>query len=88
MRLICQRDQFDEVAATPVRTWQATQWPGETSVSTCSLCEQDGTRNAQRVWKRQPLGGLIGLGTSPSRMIRWRFTVGSGTGTADNRASE
>jgi hypothetical protein len=24
-----------------------------------------------RVWKRQALGGLLGLGTSPARMIRW-----------------
>jgi len=35
--------------ATPVRTWQATQWPRETSLSTCSFSEHDGTRSAHRV---------------------------------------
>src|SRR5689334_9122303 len=73
--------------ATPVRTWQATQWPGEISFSTWSFCEHDGTRRPQRVWKRQPEGGLIGLGTSPSRMIRLRLSVGSGMGTAESNAS-
>jgi hypothetical protein len=41
----------------------------------------------QRGWKWQPLGGLIGLGTSPVKTIRFRFTLGSGIGTADNKAS-
>jgi hypothetical protein len=50
-----------------VRTWQATQWLGEISFSTCSLVEHEGTRSAQRVWKRQPEGGLIGgIGTAES----------------------
>ena len=39
----------------------------------------------QRVWKRQPGGGLVGDGTSP--VSSWRFFVvassGSATGTAD-----
>src|SRR5262249_60871149 len=69
------------------RTWQATQWSRETSFKTCSFSEQDGTRMEQRVWKRQPEGGLIGLGTSPSRMIRLRLTAGSGMGTAESSAS-
>src|SRR5688500_18562721 len=73
--------------ATPVRTWQATQWPGEISLSTCSFCEHDGTRRPQRVWKRHPDGGLMGLGTSPSSRMRLRFIVGSGMGTADSSAS-
>src|SRR2546428_12214389 len=73
--------------ATPVRTWQATQCPGEISLSVCSFAEHDGTRSAQRVWNRQPEGGLIGLGTSPSSRIRLRFIVGSGIGTADRRGS-
>ena len=40
------------------------------------------------MWKRQPDGGLIGLGTSPSRIIRRRLrsTAGSGIGTADSSA--
>src|SRR4030095_11796413 len=73
--------------ATPVRTWQATQCPGEISFKTCSFSEQEGTRSEHRVWNRQPEGGLIGLGTSPSSKIRLRFIVGSGIGTADRSAS-
>ena len=73
--------------ASTARTWQATQCPGEISFSTCSFSEHDGTRSAQRVWKRQPDGGLIGLGTSPSSRIRLRFTAGSGIGTAESSAS-
>jgi len=34
------------------------------------------------VWKRHPLGGLIGLGTSPFKIIGVRLPPGSGTGTA------
>ena len=39
-----------------------------------------------RVWKRQPDGGLAGLGTSPWRMMRRRARSrrGSATGTADS----
>ena len=40
----------------------------------------------QRGWKRQPAGGLSGLGTSPASRMRARFAVGSGTGTADSNA--
>src|SRR5437660_11233830 len=71
---------------TPVGTWQSTQWPGEISLRTCSFSEHDGTRSEHRVWKRQPEGGLIGLGTSPSSRIRLRFIVGSGIATADSTA--
>ena len=56
----------------PERTWQAIQCPGEISFSTCSFCEQEGTRSEQRVWNRQPDGGLIGLGTSPVKITRRR----------------
>ena len=41
----------------------------------------------QRVWKWQPEGGRIGLGTSPCSGMRLRFTFGSGIGTADSGAS-
>ena len=41
----------------------------------------------QRVWKWQPLGGRIGLGTSPCSGMRLRLTCGSGMGTADSSAS-
>ena len=40
----------------------------------------------QRVRKRQPEGGSIGLGTSPSSRIRVRCSPGSGTGIADSSA--
>ena len=43
-------------------------------------------RSWQRGWKRQPDGGLTGLGTSPLRMTRWRRSSGSGTGMADMSA--
>ena len=33
---------------------------------------------AQRVWKRQPVGGLSGLGTSPASRMRARWAVGIG----------
>lgn len=39
-----------------------------------------------RVWKRQPLGGAIGEGTSPLSRMRSLFAprrAGSGIGTAD-----
>ena len=41
----------------------------------------------QRVWKWQPGGGRIGLGTSPCSRMCWRLTCGSGIGTADSSAS-
>ena len=40
----------------------------------------------QRVWKRQPGGGSIALGMSPSSSARSRTAVGSGSGTADSSA--
>jgi hypothetical protein len=46
------------------------------------------------VWNRQAGGGLSGLGTSPSSLIRWRRSrwpvepvSGSGTGTAESNAT-
>ena len=48
---------------------------------------QSGRAIGQRVWKWQPEGGRIGLGTSPCSMMRLRFTVGSGIGTAESSAS-
>ena len=40
----------------------------------------------QRVWKTQPLGGLAGLGISPSRRMRAAGSP-STLGTADSSAS-
>ena len=35
---------------------------------------------------REPLGGEIGLGTSPWRTMRWRLASGSAIGTAESSA--
>ena len=64
--------------------WQAAKWPSlypRTQVPFPCRCPSHG----QRVWNRQPEGGLIGLGTSPFRIIRSRFTVGSAMGIAEAR---
>jgi hypothetical protein len=46
-------------------------WPGQnTGILLIGLFIDPFCKNA-RVWKRQALGGLLGLGTSPARMIRW-----------------
>ena len=44
-----------------------------------------GCTYGQRVWKRQAVGGLAGLGRSPCSRIglRSRSTIGSGIGTAE-----
>ena len=47
---------------------------------------QQAMQLAQRVWNLQPAGGLAGEGMEPSSTIRSIFTVGSGTGMAENRA--
>src|SRR5699024_7880914 len=40
--------------------------------------------NGQRVWNRHPVGGSIGEGTSPDKIIRSLFASGSVFGIADN----
>src|SRR5690242_6410961 len=48
--------------------WQATQWsctPVPTLRHSGTFCLQMSWASQQRVWKRQPVGGLSGLGTSP-----------------------
>ena len=37
----------------------------------------------QRGWNGQPLGGWTGEGTSPGKMMRWRFVPGSISGMAE-----
>src|SRR5664280_1955363 len=75
---------------TSLAKWHATRCPGRisrnsgTSVSHSFGCSSR-SRSQQRVWKRQPDGGLAGDGTSPFRTIRRLRTVGSGSGTADMR---
>ena len=44
-------------------------------------------RRVEQVWKWQPDGGRIGLGTSPCSMMRLRLILGSGIGTAESSAS-
>ena len=39
-----------------------------------------------RVWKRQPRGGSIGVGTVPSRIILFFPSLASTVGTADSKA--
>src|SRR5262249_29878367 len=53
--------------------WHAAQCRGECSLNSGSTSEQICCAFQHRVWKRQPLGGFTGLGTSPVRMIRLRF---------------
>lgn len=69
--------------------WQATEWAdpsgmtnGGSSAAHLSCAFQ------QRVRKRQPLGGLAGLGGSPTSTICERVAraFGSGTGTALSKA--
>ena len=66
--------------------WHAAQWPLRFSskAGSCSLHRARAIQ--QRGWKRQPVGGLIGLGTSPWRTIRSRLAIGSGLGMAEIRA--
>src|SRR5882724_6204297 len=66
--------------------WHATHCPASANRSSGSSVRQRSNTYGHLVWKRHPLGGLIGLGTSPFRMIGLRTAPGSGTGTADRRA--
>src|SRR6266550_9090652 len=65
---------------------QATSWPGEISRNSGSMCAQASIAIGQRVRKRQPDGGLIGVGTSPCKTTRFRFWFGSGMGIAESSA--
>ena len=60
------------VAGYTVGKWQATLLPGRYSRSSGRSVRQRSTAIGQRGWKRQPDGGLIGLGTSPVRTMRLR----------------
>ena len=67
--------------------WQAARVPLPLSSSTGSWSEQSSCALGQRVWKRQALGGLAGLGTSPlSNRRSVAEADGSATGTADSSA--
>src|SRR5579864_7650596 len=58
--------------------WQATQWLLPISRKAGISAVQRSMAMGQRVRKRQPHGGLIGLGTSPCNTMRCLRTVGSG----------
>ena len=72
--------------------WQAVTWvagsPGLlSSGGSCWL--QSSAAFGHRGWNLQPPGGLIGDGTSPVRMIRWRAAAsfGSAAAAADSSAA-
>ena len=65
--------------------WHATEWPCVLRSSGTS-CAHFARACGQRVRKRHPEGGLIGLGTSPCSKSRSRFRPGSGIGMADSKA--
>ena len=50
-----------------------------------STSQWPSTKRGQRGWKRQPLGGLTGLGTSPSSTIALRWRPSSGFGDRHGR---
>src|SRR5579883_809075 len=66
--------------------WQAAKWSSPVSFSAGVSTRQRSKTKGQRVWKRQPLGGLAGLGTSPLSTMRLGGVVGSGRGTAESSA--
>ena len=65
---------------------QATQWslPTLTSFGFCAVHSLQ--QPWHRVWKQQPFGGLMGLGTSPSSMSCIAGMSGSGIGIAPSSA--
>ena len=79
------------IARSSSGKWQAATWPGWCGRSSGSTSLHLGNcAFGQRGWNRQPEGGSIGLGTSPSRMIRLLAAArsGSGIGTAESRAPD
>ncbi len=68
--------------------WHAARWPGSYSLNAGTSTLQRSNAIGQRVWKRQPEGGLTGEGMSPLMMIRLRrrSTTGSGIGIAESSA--
>ena len=67
--------------------WQATRWPSPFGSSGGSTSAQIGCAIGQRVRKRQPLGGFIGLGTSPGQHDPPRLRPGRGVGIAESSAT-
>ena len=72
--------------------WQATWWPGVKSRKAgSSVAQRSGlprrSRSQQRVWNRQPDGGLAGDGMSPLSTSRFFLSRGLGFGMADRSAT-
>ena len=74
-------------AQLPMGKWQATWWPGPISRISGTSSAQRASARGQRVRKRQPDGGLIGLGGSPVRaaIVRGRLGVGLHRGGQQGR---
>ncbi len=58
------------VHARQFARWHATKWPGRTSRHAGTSARHRSTASGQRVWKRHPGGGAVGLGISPVSSIR------------------
>ena len=75
-------------AQLPMGKWQATWWPGAISRISGTSSAQRASARGQRVRKRQPDGGLIGLGGSPGqRRPCVRGASGSGSTAEASRAA-
>ena len=59
--------------------WQATWCPGASSRISGTSSAQRASARGHRVRKRQPDGGLIGLGGSPASGVEVRVASGSGS---------
>ena len=68
--------------------WQATAWPTPGSTSSGTSSAHTSVAFQQRVRKRHPDGGSVGVGGSPSSTMRRRprSISGSGIGAADSSA--
>lgn len=66
--------------------WHAHRWLGRTAVRFGPPTSQAPGVAKQRLAKRQPAGGSMGLGTSPFRMMRLSKRRGSGEGIVDSSA--
>src|SRR3954449_2066934 len=77
---------LSEIPSRVACRWQAAKWLGAVSSSGGSSAAHFGIANGQRVWKRQPLGGLSGEGTSPASTISSSGRPGRGGRTAENSA--
>ena len=83
-RAPARRPALPQREAAPRQRWQAVAWsPSATSAGRST--RQRSIACGQRRCRWQPGGGLIGLGTSPCRMVRSRCARGRGTGIADEQ---